>query len=70
MSDGFYSSSRNNRGDVTVNGRVVDTAIWANTKAGLVGYVPKPLRINRRKQKIYTRILRGNVEFKPFYGGK
>lgn len=48
--------------DVFVNGNKIKYAIRADTKKGLVIFVPQPLRANRSGTEIYTRALRGEVK--------
>jgi hypothetical protein len=48
--------------DVFVNGVMVDRAVYADTKKGIVFFVPFPVRIKKNSDEIYTRRLRGKVE--------
>lgn len=50
---------------VFVNGNEVERAIWADTKRGIVCYMPKPPRLMRNRREVYTRQLRGQVTVEP-----
>ncbi len=50
---------------VLVNGNPVDCAIWADTQRGLVCYAPRPFKMKRNSDEIYTRMLRGQVTVEP-----
>ena len=56
-----WDDGRGNR-DVFVNGRLVMSAVYANTKKGIVRYHPKPLRLDKYRKRVLTRTLRGEVE--------
>lgn len=60
----MFHSAHDGKGirHVFVNGYRIKNVHWANVEQGLVCYAPLPLKINRRKGEIYTRLLRGNVE--------
>jgi len=47
---------------VFVNGNKIDRVIYADTKRGVVRYLPYPVRLHRNRQEVYSRVLRGNVE--------
>lgn len=49
------------RRNVTLNGIPVRNVIWANEEMGLLCFSPIPLRLNKRKDEFYTRLLRGKV---------
>lgn len=48
-----------------VNGNIVGGVVYADTKKGLVVYMPKPYRVARGKDYVYTRKLRGTVTVTP-----
>lgn len=48
--------------DVYVNGNKIDGVTYADTKLGFVIYAPKPFRVEKGKDYVYTRRLEGNVE--------
>ncbi|WP_313135560.1 hypothetical protein [Stutzerimonas nitrititolerans] len=51
------------RRDVWVNGHKIDGVVWADTRAGVVVFMPRPFRVHRRlRDQVYTRKLRGKVE--------
>lgn len=47
---------------VFVNGNLTNRVIWANEEQGLVCCYRYPLKINKRKGELYTRLLRGDVK--------
>ena len=55
---------RDGRGlrDVYVNGNLIDGALWADTRKGIVWFYPSPARIAKGKDYVYARRLRGTVE--------
>lgn len=48
--------------DVFVNGNKIDGVFRADTKKGEVWFYPQPPRLNHRRDGVYARRLRGNVE--------
>lgn len=46
---------------VAVNGNVVDKTFYADTEKGIVKYYPKPLRVKKGTEEVYSRTLRGKV---------
>ncbi|MBD1602094.1 hypothetical protein [Pseudomonas typographi] len=55
---------------VYVNGNAVDGVVWADTKRGIVRYMPKPYRVKRPGgDEVYTRTLRGHVTVVPMEDG-
>ncbi len=57
-----YLDGKGNR-LVSVNGNLIRGPIlWANVEQGLVCYVPHPIRFNKQKGEVHTRLLRGEVE--------
>lgn len=48
--------------DVFVNGNKVELAVYADTKKGIVRFHPRPARVAKNGQELYTRELRGKVE--------
>lgn len=46
---------------VFVNGNEVDSAVYADTVKGVVRYSPRPYRVEKGKDYVYTRELRGVV---------
>ena len=48
--------------DVFVNGNLIDGAVYADTKKGVVIFAPKPYRAAKGKDYVYTRRLNGRVE--------
>ena len=50
---------------VFVNGNEIDGVTYADTKLGIVIYAPKPYRVAKGKDYIYTRKLRGTVTVTP-----
>lgn len=44
-----------------INGIPIKNVKWANEEQGLICYMPLPVKINKRKGEIYTRLLRGTV---------
>lgn len=64
MSDSFHHWN-DNRGvrRVFVNGNEIQSVIWADTKRGVIEYMPEPVRVHKvRRDELYTRKLRGRVE--------
>lgn len=59
----MFHSANDGKGNrqVYVNGNPIKRVLWANEEQGLVCYFPYPLKINRRKANIYTRLLKGKV---------
>lgn len=51
--------------NVFVNGVLIDGVTYADTLNGLVIYAPKPYRVAKGKDYIYTRKLRGAVTVVP-----
>jgi hypothetical protein len=47
--------------DVFVNGNKIDSVVFADTKNGVVIFMPKPYRIKKNSDGVYTRKLRGVV---------
>lgn len=67
MSDNIHSPfDGRGRRRVFVNGNEVNWAIWADTQRGLVCYAPRPFKMKRNSDEIYTRMLRGQVTVEPF----
>lgn len=60
----MFHSALDGKGDrdIFVNGNRIKRVLWVNTKQGIVCFAPHPIRTNKRKGEIYTRLLRGNVE--------
>ena len=50
---------------VFVNGNEIKGAISADTDRGIVVYAPRPYRVEKGKDYIYTRNLRGEVTVEP-----
>lgn len=46
---------------VFVNGNEVNSAIFADTDRGLVRYAPRPYRVMKGRDFLYTRLPRGKV---------
>ena len=61
----MFHSAKDGKGirHVFVNGNRIKCVMWANVEQGLVCFMPNRRLIKkyRRKGKIYTRLLRGNV---------
>lgn len=61
----MFHSAKDGKGirHVFVNGNRIKCVMWANVEQGLVCFVPhrRLTKKDRRKGKIYTRLLRGNV---------
>ena len=61
----MFHSSEDGKGlrHVYVNGNRISCVMWANVEQGLVCFMPnrRLIKKDRRKGKIYTRLLRGNV---------
>ncbi|RMV34312.1 Prophage PssSM-02, Orf42 [Pseudomonas savastanoi pv. phaseolicola] len=54
---------------VHVNGNEITHVLWCDTDAGVVVFVPQPMRVKRTaRDKAYTRRLRGRVTVTPFDG--
>ncbi|MNR52239.1 hypothetical protein D3C85_1720430 [compost metagenome] len=49
---------------VFLNGNEVDSVVFADTDKGVVRYMPKPYRVEKGKDYVYTRELRGVVTVK------
>jgi hypothetical protein len=66
MADPHIHTPNDGRGRrvVLVNGKRVDRVTCADTRRGLIRYVPHPLRLNKREQVI-ERTRRGKVEVRP-----
>lgn len=47
--------------DVFVNGNKIDNVTYADTAKGLIWFYPKPVRMGKNTDEIYTRCLRGVV---------
>lgn len=47
--------------DVFVNGNRIDHVVWADTRKGVVWFMPAPVRVTRAGE-VYARRLRGQVE--------
>lgn len=50
---------------VFVNGNEVESVVSADTDKGVVVYAPKPYRVAKGKDYVYTRKLRGKVTVEP-----
>lgn len=50
---------------VYVNGNEVEGVISADTEKGVVVYAPKPYRVEKGKDYLYTREMRGKVTVEP-----
>lgn len=50
---------------VFVNGNEIDGVNYADTKLGFVIYSPRPYRMAKGKDYVYTRKLRGTVTVTP-----
>lgn len=56
------------RRSVRLNGNEIKHVIWCDTAAGIVVYVPQPVRVKRpSRDEVYTRRLLGQV--RVFYNG-
>ncbi|KPC20394.1 Prophage PssSM-02 [Pseudomonas amygdali pv. lachrymans] len=52
-----------------MNGNEITHVLWCDTDAGVVVFVPQPMRVKRTaRDKAYTRRLRGRVTVTPFDG--
>ena len=66
-----FHSANDGRGyrRVFVNGNEITQVLWCDTAAGVVVFVPQPMRVKRTaRDKAYTRRLRGRVTVTPFDG--
>ncbi len=48
--------------DVFLNGKLINTAFYANTRAGFVRVFRKPFKLDRWGKRLLTRTLRGRVD--------
>jgi hypothetical protein len=55
-----YNDGRGKR-RVYVNGNEVERVIWCDTAQGIVVFCPYPVRVNRKRDVVYSRRLRGAV---------
>lgn len=46
---------------VRVNGNEIEAVVFADTERGVVRYAPRPYRVQKGKDYVYTRVLRGLV---------
>ncbi|EKF47687.1 MULTISPECIES: hypothetical protein [Acinetobacter] len=53
---------------IYVNGNLINHVIWANEEKGLICYMPYPFKVNKKKDRVYTRLLRGNVRVEMING--
>lgn len=53
---------------VYVNGKPMKRVVYADTRRGIVRYVPEPIRLNKRGDCVIERTRRGKVEVKPIDG--
>lgn len=51
--------------DVFLNGQLIDRVIYADTRKGVVRVIDNPPRLDRYKQRLLWRTLRGTVEVRP-----
>lgn len=68
MAHSTFHSAGDGRGrrTVRVNGNEISHVLWCETSAGVVVYVPQPMKVKRLDRgEVYTRRLRGivSVEF-------
>jgi hypothetical protein len=54
----------NFRGDVFCNGNEINECIWVDTDRGIAEYVPKPPRVKKGTDEVFTRKLRGAMTVK------
>lgn len=55
------TSRAGKRVSVSVNGNLVESPFYADTEKGIAHYYPKPLRVKRNIDEVYSRTLRGKV---------
>ena len=55
-----YNDGRGKR-RVYVNGNEIDRVVWCDTSTGIAVFSPYPFRLNRKRDGVYTRRLRGVV---------
>ena len=60
-----HSGDRRGPRKVFVNGNEIDGVIFADTVRGLVEFAPKPARVKKNSDTVYTRKLRGSVTVEP-----
>ncbi|WP_346399933.1 hypothetical protein [Pseudomonas syringae] len=54
---------------VHLNGNEITHVLWCDTDAGVVVFVPQPMRVKRTsRDEVYTRRLRGRVTVTPLDG--
>lgn len=53
---------------IYVNGNLINHVIWANEEQGLICYLPHPFKVNKKKDQVYTRLLRGSVRVEMING--
>lgn len=66
-----FHSAGDGRGrrSVRVNGNEISHVLWCDTHAGVVVFVPQPMRVKRNaRDEVYTRRLRGRVAVAPLDG--
>ncbi len=70
----MFHSAKDGKGirDVFVNGIRINRVMWANEEQGLVCFNPHSRLTKRslRKGKMYTRVLRGDVQVEFLKGNK
>lgn len=68
-----FHSAGDGRGrrSVHVNGNEITHVLWCDTEAGVVVFVPQPIRVKRTaRDEVYTRRLRGQVTVVSLDGEK
>ncbi|APG04953.1 hypothetical protein BJI69_14330 [Luteibacter rhizovicinus DSM 16549] len=70
MADQHIHTPDDGRGhrQVYVNGKPMKRVVYADTRRGIVRYVPEPPRANKRGDGVIERTRRGKVEVKTIDG--